>query len=199
MKNFSYLFGCDETKEAAVVDPAFDQEIILEQARSEGLKITYIFTTHSHHDHVGGHQTMLDKTGAKVVAHQLAADEIRKIDIPVEIVVEDQDEVHVGKIMVKIIHTPGHTKGGICLLVHGAKLITGDTLFVGDCGRTDLPGGSSKELFESIHGKLMRLDDAVEVYPGHDYGDRPFSTIGQEKKNNPAMTCKNYNELETLP
>jgi glyoxylase-like metal-dependent hydrolase (beta-lactamase superfamily II) len=142
---------------------------------------------------------MIEKTGASVVAHKLALDPLSKNQIPVDIVVEDNDEVQVGNVGVKIIHTPGHTPEGICLLIDGRKLVTGDTLFIGDCGRTDLPGGSSKKLFGSIENKLKTLDASVEVYPGHDYGDRPFSTIGEEKKNNPAMKCENVEEFKALP
>jgi len=199
MSNFSYLFGCRDTKTAAVVDPAFDMDRIFEQAASDGFTIKHIFTTHSHYDHIGGHTRMIEKTGASVVAHRLALDPLSKNQIPVDIVVEDNDEVQVGNVRVKIIHTPGHTPEGICLLIDGRKLVTGDTLFIGDCGRTDLPGGSSKRLFESIENKLKTLDASVEVYPGHDYGDRPFSTIGEEKKNNPAMKCENVEEFKALP
>jgi glyoxylase-like metal-dependent hydrolase (beta-lactamase superfamily II) len=199
MSNFSYLFGCEKAKVAAVVDPAFEVDRIKKQAVSDGFSIKYIFTTHTHFDHIGGHMDMIKKTGAKVIAHRLASSPLEKNHIPLDISVEDNDEVRVGDVQVRIIHTPGHTPEGICLLIEGRKLVTGDTLFVGDCGRTDLPGGSSKDLFSSIQKKLKTLDASVEVYPGHDYGEKPFSTIGEENKNNPAMNCKSFEEFDTLP
>ena len=90
--------------------------------------------------------------------------------------------LNVGKIPLKVIYTPGHTADSICLLVDNTKLLTGDTLFVGECGRTDFAGGNSKNMYDSLFGKLMKLDDTVEVYPGHDYGSTPSSTIGEERK-----------------
>jgi hydroxyacylglutathione hydrolase len=199
MRNFSYLLGCEKTKVAAVVDPAFEGKKLVERAESAGYRIEYIFTTHGHHDHVGGHREMIHLTGAKVIVHQLEAEAIRRLGVPVDIVVEDGDEIKVGSVTVRILHTPGHTPGGICLLIEGEKLITGDTLFVGDCGRADLAGGSGKDLFKSIHEKLMSLDDRIEVYPGHDYGEKPSSTLGEEKKRNVAMMCKSLEEFMALP
>lgn len=198
MSNFSYLFGCERTLEAAVVDPAFDTGKILRQASVDGYHIKYILTTHTHFDHIGGHKSMIDSTGAKVVVHRLEADQITKNQIPADIIVEDGDEIRIGDITVRVIHTPGHTPGAICLLIDREKLITGDTLFIGDCGRTDLPGGSSKALYESIQ-KLAALDPGIEVYPGHDYGEKPYSTIGEEKKTNPAMLCRTLEEFNALP
>jgi glyoxylase-like metal-dependent hydrolase (beta-lactamase superfamily II) len=199
MGNFAYIFGSEENGTAAVVDPAFDVDGLLQVSQTDGYKIKFIFSTHGHLDHVGGHVAMIAKTGAKVIAHRREVEMIRKNGVPVDLPVDDGDEIRVGELTVRIIHTPGHTPGGICLLVNGEKLITGDTLFVGDCGRTDLPGGSSKALFESLHNKLKPLDDAVEVYPGHDYGKSPSSTIGEEKQTNPAMRCRTYQELDALP
>lgn len=199
MANFSYLFGCEETREAAVADPTFDADKILGQALSDGYRIRYIFTTHGHADHIGGHRAVMDRTGAKVVAHRLEAEKIREHHIPVDILVADGTEIKVGTLSVQILHTPGHTPGGISLLLGGRRLVTGDSLFVGDCGRTDLPGGSLKDLYESIRQKLMTLPESIEVYPGHDYGKTPSSTIGEEKRSNPAMRCKSLKEFEALP
>ncbi len=198
MGNFSYLFGCEKTKEAAVVDPAFDVDRIIKAANSDGYKVKYIFTTHGHFDHTGGHKSIAENTGAKIVAHKNEVASLKRNGIHVDIEVSDGDEIKVGNIPVKIIHTPGHTNGGICLLVDDKKLITGDTLFVGDCGRTDLGDGSSEKLYKSINEKLKTLRDDIEVYPGHGYGGS-HSTIGQEKKTNPAMKCKTLKEFEVLP
>ena len=196
--NFAYLFGCEETKEAGIVDPAFHVEKLLETAANDGYKIKYIFTTHGHFDHTEGHKTVAEKTGAKIIAHKKETAILKNKNIPVDIEVEDRDEIKVGNVTVKVIHTPGHTSGGICLLIDNKKLLTGDTLFVGDCGRTDLAGGSSAELYRSINEKLKVLKDDIEVYPGHSYGGS-HSTIGHEKATNPAMKCKSLKEFEELP
>jgi len=197
--NFAYLFGCEKTRVAAVVDPAFHVEKIVQQAETDGYRIEVIFSTHGHHDQIGGHNEMIARTGARVVAHRREEGMLTKSNVPLHLPVDDSDEVPVGHLVVRIIHTPGHTPGGICLLIDGQKLITGDTLFIGDCGRTDLPGGSSRELFESLHNKLKPLDDSITVYPGHDYGKAPSSTLGEQKRTNPALRCTSAAELDALP
>jgi hydroxyacylglutathione hydrolase len=199
MRNFSYLFGCPKSRDAAVVDPAFDVEKILKQASTDGYRVTTIFATHSHYDHIGEVGKVVQETGAKIVAHRLEADIGGMNHLSVDRIVEDEDEIKIGQVNVRIIHTPGHTPGGICLLLDDEKLITGDTLFVGDCGRVDLPGGSAQDLYESIQYKLKSLNRDVEVYPGHHYGEKPFSTIGEEIKSNSAMTCRSIEEFRALP
>jgi glyoxylase-like metal-dependent hydrolase (beta-lactamase superfamily II) len=109
--------------------------------------------------------------------------------------VDDGDIIHIGSIPVKIIHTPGHTPDGICLLVDNQKLLTGDTLFVGECGRTDMPGGNSKNMYNSLFNKILKLNDDVEVYPGHDYGPKPSSTIGEEKRSNYTLEPRSLAEF----
>ncbi len=199
MGNFAYLFGCEKTKEAALVDPGFEAKTLLAQVQADGYRVAHLFTTHGHYDHVGGHQEVAAATGARIIAHRLEVPMLKAQGIGVDLAVKDGQSVAVGTLVVQIIHTPGHTPGAICLLVNGEKLITGDTLFVGDCGRADLPGGSLEELFESIQKKLKTLPERVQVYPGHDYGDHPFSTIGEEKRSNPAMACRSLDEFRALP
>jgi len=126
--------------------------------------------------------------GAKIVAH-------KQSKIHYDIPVEEDDVLSVGKISIKIIYTPGHTTDSICLLVDNQKLLTGDTLFVGECGRTDLPGGNSKSMYESLFSKLLKLNDNIEVYPGHDYGQKPTSTIGEEKKSNYTLQPRNLKDF----
>ncbi len=133
-----------------------------------------------------------------MVVHGGDAPGLERAGIPTDVVVKDGDRVSVGEVEVEIIHTPGHTPGGICLLAEG-KLMTGDTLFVGNCGRTDFPGGSMEQLFNSIQTRLKVLDESVEVYPGHDYGMQPTSTIGHEKKTNPTMTANTLEEFGMVP
>lgn len=199
MANFVYLIGCESTKKAAVVDPSADAPELHALVEENGLEIEYIFATHGHGDHVGGVSSLLARaTGAKVVVHSGDAQALKGAGIPTDVIVEDGDKVKIGKIEVEVIHTPGHTPGGMCLLVEG-KLITGDTLFVGNCGRSDLPGGSMEQLFDSLHKRIKALDDDIEVYPGHDYGVQPTSTIGREKATNPTLTCTTLEEFAMVP
>jgi hydroxyacylglutathione hydrolase len=174
--NFSYIIADDATKEAAIVDPSFNTDTIAQVLKDHGLKLKYIIDTHHHTDHIAGNQDLKARYGAMIIAH--ASSKIRK-----DIGVVDGESIKVGRVEVKVIHTPGHTSDSICLLVDN-KLLTGDTLFVGECGRTDLPDGNTRDMYNSLFNKLMKLDDNVEVYPGHDYGSTPTSTIGLEKKNN---------------
>jgi len=186
-KNFAYVFGDETTREAAVIDPGYNVEKILKQIQQLKVHIKYIFNTHSHGDHTAGNNQMKDKTGAKIVAHT-------KSPIKKDIAVQDQDNLEVGKLKVKVIHTPGHTPDGICLQVDG-KLFTGDTLFVGECGRTDLSGSSTEDMYYSLFEKILPLDDNVEVYPGHDYGSKPSSTIGYERKTNYTLEKRTLQEF----
>lgn len=185
--NFSYVLADEATKEAAVVDPSFNADAIMKIVRDQDLKAKYIINTHDHPDHTLGNEEIRSAFGAKIVAHQLSG--IRK-----DVSVVDGDVIKLGKTVVKVIHTPGHSPDSICLLVDG-KLLAGDTLFVGECGRTDLPGGNPESLYNSLFGKLMKLDDDVEVYPGHDYGPDPHSTIGRERKTNYVLEKRTLKEF----
>jgi glyoxylase-like metal-dependent hydrolase (beta-lactamase superfamily II) len=192
--NFSYVLADEATKEAAVVDPSFNADAIMKIVRDQNLKAKYIINTHDHPDHTLGNDEIRSALGAKIVAHQLS-------DIRKDVSVVDGDVIKLGKTVVKVIHTPGHSPDSICLLVDG-KLLTGDTLFVGECGRTDLPDGNPESLYNSFFGKLMKLDDDVEVYPGHDYGPDPRSTIGVERKTNYVLekrTLKEFVEFMRQP
>ena len=175
--NFSYLIADQEAHEAAVVDSSFNSSEIIRIMKAKKFNLKYIVNTHGHSDHTAGNLELKSIFGAKIVAHRLS-----KINF--DIVVDEGDILAVGKIKLKIIYTPGHSPDSICILIDNKKLLTGDTLFIGECGRTDLPGGNSKNLYESLFTKLLKLDDATEVYPGHDYGLKPSSTMGEEKKSN---------------
>jgi hydroxyacylglutathione hydrolase len=177
MAVFSYIVGCPKTKEAAVIDPGGDPERILSEANAAGYSIKYIFNTHGHSDHTAGNSQLKKLTGAKIVMHRLDAKHAEA-----DILLDKEEEFKVGDIVFKIFHTPGHTLGGICLCAEG-NLFTGDTLFVGDSGRTDLPGGDRPTLGRSIR-KLMELPDDTVVWPGHNYGPTPHSTLKWEKRNN---------------
>ncbi len=186
-KNFAYIFGDETTREAAVIDPGYNVEKIFKQIQQLKVHVKYIFNTHSHGDHVSGNSQMKEKTGAKIVAHV-------KSPRPKDITVRDQDTLEIGRLKVKVIHTPGHTPDGICLLVDN-KLFTGDTLFVGECGRTDLSSSSAEDMYHSLFDKILALDDDVEVYPGHDYGSKPSSTIGYERKTNYTLEKRTLEEF----
>jgi hydroxyacylglutathione hydrolase len=185
--NFSYVIADSAGREAAVVDPSFNAEIVARVLKDQKLRLEYIINTHSHSDHTAGNESLRSIFNARVVAHRLST-----MDKDVSVV--DGDTVKVGKVIIDVIHTPGHTPDSICLLVDG-KLLTGDTLFVGECGRTDLPGGDPKDMYHSLFYKLMTFDDGIEVYPGHDYGNSAHSTIGKEKKTNYTLKKRDFAEF----
>ncbi len=175
--NFSYLVADEKIKEAVVIDSSYNADAIIKIVKDKNFILKYLINTHGHSDHVAGNAELCSIFGAKIATHTQSN--------PVgDIQLEDGETLTLGKITLKVIYTPGHTPDGICLLIDNQKLLTGDTLFVGECGRTDLPGGNAKSLYESLFNKLMKLDDKIEVYPGHDYGTAPFSTIGTERKTN---------------
>lgn len=185
--NFSYIVGDEATKEAAIIDPNFSAEQLIRFVEKRGLKVKYVVDTHSHYDHTAGNGTIATRFSAKIVAHKNAR-------VEKDMSVDDGDVLDIGKVKIRVIHTPGHTPDSICLLVDG-KVLTGDTLFVGESGRTDMPGGSPKDLYQSLFDKLMKLDNAVEVYPGHDYGARPHSTIGLERRTNYVLEERTLDEF----
>ena len=198
MAVYAYLVGCEKTKEALVIDPAGDEDRILHEANKKGLKIKYIINTHSHVDHILGNKRMQDLTNATIVIHEneayaLTHQSRQTLDMfggepspPAGRTVKDGDVITVGEVSLLVIHTPGHSPGAICLYGHGL-VFTGDTLFVGGIGRTDLGGGSYEMLVSSIRNKLFTLPDSTVVLPGHNYGSAPKSTIGMEKVNNPYV------------
>ena len=199
MQNFSYIIADENTKEAAVVDAGWEIDKMVKIADDEKLKIKKIILTHSHYDHVQKADELASKTNAEVCFHELDFDEIKPViknNSTKIIKLKNNDEIKIGNIKIKIIHIPGHTPGAICLLVEN-KLLTGDTLFVNAIGRTDLAGGDSVKLFESLQ-KLKKLNDDIQVYPGHDYGEIQFSTIGNEKKNNPYFKCESKEQFLNL-
>ncbi len=186
-RNFAYLIGDEGSKLAAVVDPAFNPEMLLERAERHGLTIQYVINTHNHFDHTNGNNRIIQKTGAKLVGFNVREPGIN---------VKDGDELYLGELRLKVIHTPGHTPDGICILVEN-KLLTGDTLFVGKVGGTGY-GRDARNEYDALHNKLMALPDDVEVYPGHDYGVAPSSTIGNEKKTNPFILQDSFESFLDL-
>jgi len=185
--NFSYIIADDGSGEAVVVDPSNNADVIIKVAEAYGLTIKYVINTHHHRDHVAGNEVIKSRCRAEIVAHKLA-------NVQKDLEVHDGDTLRLSEICITVMHTPGHTPDSICLLVDN-KLLTGDTLFVGECGRTDLPGGSSEDLYDSLFHKLMTLDDAIEVYPGHDYGSKPSSTLGVEKRTNYTLKKRSRDDF----
>jgi glyoxylase-like metal-dependent hydrolase (beta-lactamase superfamily II) len=195
---FCYLIGDEESKEALFIDPADDTDMLISEARSRGLTIKYIVNTHAHVDHIMGNAEMVEKTGAKIIIHEKDAPLLvrqppdllamfrAKPSPPADILVKDGDLIQVGKIGVKVLHTPGHSPGGMSLYVKG-MVFTGDTLFVGSVGRTDFPGCSWEVMEASIREKLYALPGDTLVYPGHNYGSTPSSTIQSERRHNPFV------------
>lgn len=189
-----YLIGCPETREAAVIDPGFEGKKIVNEIRELGLQIKYIINTHGHVDHISANSQIKEVTGGLICLHEkdlqlyrnpsfgLSAGAGKQPD-PDWLVVEG-DKITFGSIQLQVLETPGHTEGGISLLGPGL-VFTGDTLFAGSVGRTDLPGGSLEQQIQSIHTKLMVLPVKTVVYPGHG----PDSTIGREKQANPFLRC----------
>ncbi|MGD9018486.1 MAG: MBL fold metallo-hydrolase [Desulfobacterales bacterium] len=187
MDNFSYLIGCEQTRKAMVIDPGGDVDRIVAEAKKEGLSIEKIVNTHGHGDHTAGNSALKAMTGATVSIHRLDGTGHSEADV----LLTGGEAIPLGALTVRAIHTPGHTPGGICLYVEG-QLFTGDTLFVGDSGRTDMAGGHRPTLGASLR-RLMELPEDTVVWPGHDYGPTPSSTIGWEKRHN--VNAREYGYL----
>ena len=196
MANYVYLIGSTRTKEVAVVDPAWEIDRIVDLAQADGMKITHILVTHTHPDHVGGKlfslqiqgiAELLERVDANVVVHKAEADHLIPLAGLNIVRVAHGDTLNLGDVTVALIHTPGHTPGSQCFLVQD-RLISGDTLFIGSCGRVDLPGSSPEQMYDSLTNTLMKLDDKTVVLPGHNYAaGRASSTIGEERKKNPCV------------
>lgn len=192
----SYLLADEATREAALFDPGMESEPVAEVLARERLTLTAIINTHGHFDHVFGNAYFKAKTGAPLLMHRADLDLVKRLEEqslyfgfratpspPPDRFLEEGDEVRVGGIRLRVLHTPGHSPGGICLVTDGTAFV-GDTLFAGSIGRTDLPGASAETLLTSIREKLLTLPDDTVVYPGHG----PATTIGHERRHNPFLT-----------
>ena len=190
-----YILGDEETKEAVVIDPGGDEAEILEVLKYHVLQLKTIIDTHGHFDHVDANQPLKDATGAPIAIHALDADMLAKPSAEAmfftgnrlrlsqaDVLLKEGDVLSFGKYRMKVLHTPGHTPGGISLVMEGDTLVyVGDLLFQGSIGRTDFPGGSFEDLINAVRTKIFPLGDNYTVFPGHG----PVTTVGQERKYNP--------------
>ncbi|MEK7366613.1 MAG: MBL fold metallo-hydrolase [candidate division NC10 bacterium] len=196
LQSNSYLLADEVTREAALFDPGMESEPVADVLARERLTVTAIINTHGHFDHVFGNAYFKAKTGAPLLMHRADLDLVKRLEEqslyfgfratpspPPDRFLEEGDEVRVGGIRLRVLHTPGHSPGGICLVTDGTAFV-GDTLFAGSIGRTDLPGGSAETLLTSIREKLLTLPDDTVIYPGHG----PATTIGHERRHNPFLT-----------
>ncbi len=191
MQNFSYLLTGAGDTDGIVIDSGWETSPILRAAHEGGVKVRYAVATHHHFDHTASLKELAVATGAKVVAHE-------RSPIDHDTSVADGDVLRLGTGQVRIIYTPGHTVDSVCLF-DGENLFTGDTLFIGNCGRTDLPGGSPEDMFRSLHDVILKLPPSTVVYPGHDYGDVPSRTLGEEALSNPTLSAATYREFLKVP
>lgn len=199
MDTFCYLVGDKSSMTCALIDPAFESDRILEEVNQQGYRVSFLINTHNHADHCAGNARILKETSARLLIHEADAAGLQKLRNRIfarlmggqgsphpDILLKDGFVINLGESSLKVIHTPGHSPGSICLYGDG-QLFTGDTLFVGGSGRTDLTGGSEKDLIASVQKLLSTLPEDTIVWPGHDYGQQPHSTVLQEKERNPIV------------
>jgi len=194
MSVFCYLVADESTGEGTLIDPAGNFDKIFMKVDENNSKIKWIINTHGHFDHTSGNDFVIKKTGAQLLIHENDTSKLSGFTnkllsrfmggkgSPKPIAtLKDGDIIEIGLINLKVIHTPGHTNGGICLYVDG-NIFTGDTLFTEGMGRTDLPGGSYKKIMDSIRNKILTLPDNTIIWPGHHYGRVATSTVHEQKK-----------------
>ena len=209
MANYVYLIGDTESREAMVVDAAWDIPAILEQLDNDDMTLTGALVTHFHPDHIGGDMMgqhidgipeLLTERGVKVYVNKEEASWVSQtigLETSDMVAVDGETEISIGKIPLRFIHTPGHTPGSQCFMA-GDNLVSGDTLFIGSCGRVDLPGSNASDLYYSLTQKLAKLPGDTVLYPGHAYSEEPASTIAREKTNNPFMRFERVEDFLTM-
>ena len=214
MANLAYLVGSVSTREALVIDPAWSVDRLLDLAESDGMTVVGALATHYHQDHVGGQifgfdieglARLLARNPVKVHVNEVEADGLRRITGVSESDLERHaggDVLCLGEIRVRLLHTPGHTPGSQCFLVeeasYPAQLVSGDTLFLGSCGRVDLPGSDPEAMYHSLNGTLKRLPDETLLYPGHLYAPEASGTLGEQKLTNPYLRVSSLDQFLTF-
>jgi glyoxylase-like metal-dependent hydrolase (beta-lactamase superfamily II) len=184
-----YLVADPETRQAALVDPELEMvEPMLNSVFEHGLKVVYVVDTHTHADHLSGARELKSKTVAKLVMHREAPASC------VDIRVEDGDRLHLGELSMKFLHTPGHAKDLVSVLLPD-RILSADALLIGSCGRTDLPNGNAVREYHTLYFTYRSLPDDLEVWPGHDYNGREHSVLGEEKETNPKMNFEGEEEF----
>jgi len=182
MLNFSYIVYDEKNSIGTIIDPSWDLEKLLVFLEKNNIAAKYIINTHTHFDHILGNDHISEITKAKVIQHEKSTQKKGRS-------VVDHENISIGELNLEVLYTPGHSEDSICLIVNKESIITGDTLFVGNCGRVDLPGSNPEKMYDSL-SKVANLDDSLVVYPGHNYGSTPTSTILNEKTNNPMLNFK---------
>ncbi len=190
MENFTYILEDEETDEAIILDPSWNLDEIQKEIVRRDLKIKYIVNTHHHFDHTLGNEAIAKETTAQILQHEAST-------LKHDISLVDGQKIKFGNSELTVFHTPGHSKDSICLVGDG-KVFTGDTLFVGNCGRVDLPGGSARELYHSLFDILGKMDENLVLYPGHNYGSTHISTLGKEKQSNFVLQKRSEQEFVEL-
>ncbi len=190
MANFTYILEDEETGEAILLDPSWNLDEVQNVITRYDLKIKYIVNTHYHFDHTLGNKVMAKSTGAKIMQHEAST-----LDHDITLVAGQK--INFGNAELTVFHTPGHSKDSVCLVGDG-KIFSGDTLFVGNCGRVDLPGGSAKELYHSLFDILYNMDENLVLYSGHNYGSSPTSTLSKEKTTNFVLQKRTEQEFVEL-
>ena len=191
MANFTYLVIDKETKLTAIIDPSWDIEKILRIIEQYDAKVKYIINTHTHFDHILGNEQLSEIDRVKIIQHNKSSE---KHDISVS----DGDTIRLGNTLLTFIHTPGHSEDSMTIIIENEVILTGDTLFVGTCGRVDLPGGDPGELYDSLFKKLIKLNNNLIMYPGHNYGSKPHSTIKEEIQTNYILQPRKKDEFIRL-
>jgi len=195
----AYILGCEDTKQAIIIDPAGSEGLLAKNIEDLGLDLVAIVNTHGHPDHTCGNEKMKRLTGAPVLMHKADDELFRDPGVvamfrawgfepapPADDYLRDNQLLKVGNLSFQVLHTPGHSPGSVCLFGNGV-LVTGDTLFIDAIGRTDLPGGDYDVLMKSLKSRILPLPDETIVLPGHDYGPKPTDTLGGQKRTNPYL------------
>lgn len=195
--NFCYFIYCPIQRKAAIVDPGFDATRALDVLTTNHLLLEYVILTHYHSDHTAETKHLKNTVpSSRIVASR---EDGHRLPVKPDICVSDGSELKVGNICLSFLITPGHTPGSICIIVDDKAILTGDTLFIGDCGRTDLPGGSLEQMFQTLQEKILLLPDELIVYPGHDYGEKPCDSLGNQKRSNKTLRAKTLKEFSLIP
>ncbi len=211
MANLAYLVGSRSARQAWAVDPAWNVDALLDRAQADGVEVVGALVTHYHPDHVGGEifghaieglASLLERRPLPIHVHRAEAEGVRRVAgiSRSDLVAHDSgDLLELGAMRVRLLHTPGHTPGSQCFLVEqdglAGRLVSGDTLFLGSCGRVDLPGGDPEALYNSLNRVLRNLPDETLLFPGHLYATDPSGTLGQEKRTNPYLRVANLEQF----